>query len=137
VNCPYIKQSRFVCKGQRTYADNKTTNLSSIDEFVCHALCDRLDVPEGRFSRAGAQQPDGLPKISSFQSDGHSQPPPYTLRSPHPTQYSHYISIYMRSHVTEQLFIEMEIGARKLGLQINQEKNKLHDSGKEKHLNTL
>jgi hypothetical protein len=30
----------------------------------------------------------------------------------------------------------MEETARKLGLQINQEKNKIHDSGKEKHLKT-
>jgi hypothetical protein len=30
----------------------------------------------------------------------------------------------------------MESAAKKLGLQINQEKNKIHDSGKEKHLKT-
>jgi thioredoxin reductase len=36
-----------------------------------------------------------------------------------------------------QLFMEMESAARKLGLQINQEKkNKIHDSGKDKHLKT-
>ena len=35
-----------------------------------------------------------------------------------------------------QLFVEMESAARKLGLQINQEKNKIYDSGKEKRFKT-
>jgi hypothetical protein len=35
-----------------------------------------------------------------------------------------------------QLFVEMENIVRKLGLQINQEKNKIHDSGKEKQFKT-
>jgi len=35
-----------------------------------------------------------------------------------------------------QLFVEMENIARKLGLQTNQEKNKIYDSGKEKHFKT-
>jgi hypothetical protein len=35
-----------------------------------------------------------------------------------------------------QLFVEMENITRKLGLQINQEKNKIYDSGKEKHFKT-
>jgi hypothetical protein len=35
-----------------------------------------------------------------------------------------------------QLFVEMENTARKLGLHINQEKNKIFGSGKEKHFTT-
>jgi hypothetical protein len=35
-----------------------------------------------------------------------------------------------------QLFVEMENLARKPGLQINQEKTKIYDSGKEKHIKT-
>jgi hypothetical protein len=35
-----------------------------------------------------------------------------------------------------QLFVEMRSVARKLGLQINQGKNKIYDSGKEQHFKT-
>jgi hypothetical protein len=36
-----------------------------------------------------------------------------------------------------QLFVEIDNAARKLGLQINQEKNKIYDSGKEKHFKKI
>jgi len=61
----------------------QTTNLSSIDEFVCHTFCNGLDVPESSFSCPSAQQPDGLQTISSFQSNSQSQPLSYTLGLPH------------------------------------------------------
>lgn len=36
------------------------THLGSIDELVCQALCNGLDVPEGSLPGTGTQQPDGL-----------------------------------------------------------------------------
>jgi len=52
----------------------QTTNLSSIDEFICHTFCNCLDVPESSFSCPSAQQPDGLQISSSFHSNSQSQP---------------------------------------------------------------
>ena len=34
--------------------------LGRIDQLITETLCDRLDVPEGRFSGASAEEPDGL-----------------------------------------------------------------------------
>lgn len=36
------------------------THLGSIDELICQALSNGLNVPEGSLTSACAQQPDGL-----------------------------------------------------------------------------
>lgn len=38
------------------------THLGSINELICKALGDGLDVPESSLTSPGAQQPDGLDK---------------------------------------------------------------------------
>ena len=83
-------------RDSRTHVD-KTTNLSGIDEFVCHTFCDRFDVPESCFSCPSAQQPDGLQKIKSFHYNSHSQPLPQTFGLPNLKQYppiTHYIFLH-------------------------------------------
>ena len=72
------------------------THLGSVDELVCQALGNGLDVPEGGLTGTCAQQPDGLgstgvPVLSRgcpYTTQGHGSPVPWD-----PTNAAYHVAI--------------------------------------------